>query len=62
MMTGKEFKMCLSRHNISRAEFCDLTGISKTTVDRYCSASGGVPYYIRLIMRFLDERGGLKGL
>lgn len=60
-MDRNEFRQALCRHRISCEEFAELIGRHRETVYKFGEATP-VPYYARLILRLLDERGGVHGL
>lgn len=60
-MTKNEFRQALRRNRISCDEFAALTGRSIKTIYEFGERSP-VPYYARVILRMIDERGGADGL
>lgn len=60
-MVKEEFREKLKGHNISCTVFADLIGRDRDTVYKF-GESTPVPYYVRVILRLIDERGGIQGL
>jgi hypothetical protein len=61
LMNKCEFRTALRRNNLTPDEFAALVGRSLSTVYDF----GGrypVPYYARILITLLDERGGAHGL
>ena len=60
-MDKTEFKQALRRNGLTVEDFAILTGRSASQI--YCWGSTfPVPYFARLLLRLLDERGGARGL
>ena len=60
-MNKERFRQALKRNGLSCDDFSLLVGRDVKTIYDF----GGrypVPYYARLILRLLDERGGAHGL
>ena len=60
-MSKDEFRQALKRNGIDCCEFAVLVGRDVKSIYDF----GGrypVPYYARIILRLLDERGGVRGL
>jgi len=53
-VTGKEFKAALKQLEMTQRAFCDETGVSEPTVNRWVGAKKDVPplaeAYIRLLL------------
>lgn len=60
-MNRDEFRQALARHRISPGEFAELIGRSPQQVYTF-GEQNPVPYYARVILRLIDERGGVHGL
>lgn len=60
-MNRDEFRRALARHRISPGEFAELIGRSPQQVYTF-GQQYPVPYYARVILRLIDERGGVHGL
>ena len=60
-MNKNEFRQALKRNGLKCDEFAQLVGRDVSSIYDF----GGrypVPYYARVILRLLDERGGSQGL
>lgn len=45
-----QFKDIIARSGVSRAEFCERYGLTKSTVDKWCSGDRNCPDYYRLLL------------
>lgn len=60
-MDRAEFRAALKRNSLSCDEFAAMTGRSLSQVYSW-GEEYPVPYYARVLLRLLDERGGAQGL
>lgn len=60
-MDKPEFRESLKRNNLTCKKFSQLAGVSLSQVYSWGSEYP-VPYYARLIIQMLDDRGGAYGL
>ena len=60
-MTKEEFRQALKRNGINCDEFSELVGRDVNTIYDF-GVRYPVPYYARIVLRLLDERGGAHGL
>jgi len=60
-MDKNEFRQAVKRNGLTCDEFADLVGRDKNTIYRFGDKQS-VPYYARVVLRLLDERGGAGGL
>lgn len=56
-MTKAEFRQAIKRNGLSCDDFAEIAGRCVRTVYAFGEETP-VPYYARLILRLLDERGG----
>ena len=61
-MNKDQFRQSLRRHKLTMHDFAIMIGVDYSTVKRFGSNNKKVPEYIRIIMKFADERGHFKGV
>ncbi len=60
-MTKSEFRQAIKRNGLSCSDFAAMVGRDVKTIYSY-GGNSAVPYFARLILRLLDDRGGSRGL
>lgn len=60
-MDKKDLIAFLKRHNLTQDQFGAIVGRTRGSVNQFGSRLG-IPYYVRVIIKLIDERGGVHGL
>lgn len=60
-MTPEQLKAWMTRNNLSKAEVFRLTGIARTTLDRYLNGTTPIPKVVHLACAAIEEGISVSG-
>ena len=60
-MTADDLKTWMTRNNLSKAEVFRLTGIARTTLDRYLDGRSPIPKVVHLACAAIEEGISVSG-
>ena len=60
-MTPKQLKDWMTRSNLSKAEVFRLTGIARSTLDRYLAGTHPIPKVVHLACAAIEEGISVSG-